>query len=269
MNAFVHHLSYDFRTGLRDRSLLLLNYLFPLFFYVMMGLIMTQINPTFTQTMVPAMVTFAILSSALLGLPNPIVSARENGIYRSFKINGVPALSILVIPVLGILAHILVVSGIITLTAQPLFDAPLPTQWVANWLLVILTGLSMAGIGLLIGVVAPHSRSVVFLSQAIYLPSMILGGLMMPVEILPKAMGRIALLLPSTHAMNAFRGLAMGLSTSIDPLVSVAALAAGAVITFVLAVYLFEWDDRQARRRPALLALLGLLPFALTAIFFG
>ena len=32
MNAFGHHLTYEFRTGLRDRSMLLMNYLFPLFF---------------------------------------------------------------------------------------------------------------------------------------------------------------------------------------------------------------------------------------------
>ena len=37
MTAFVSHLSYDFRTGLRDRSLMLMNYLFPLFFFVMMA----------------------------------------------------------------------------------------------------------------------------------------------------------------------------------------------------------------------------------------
>ena len=66
---------------------------------------------------------FAVLSGALLGMPDPLVSAREAGIFRSYKINGVPALSILIIPVLTSMLHALIVTVIITLTAPPLFQA--------------------------------------------------------------------------------------------------------------------------------------------------
>ena len=47
MSAFLNHFTYEFKSGIRNRSLLLLNYLFPLGFYVMMGLVMTAINPGF------------------------------------------------------------------------------------------------------------------------------------------------------------------------------------------------------------------------------
>ena len=47
MNAFATHFAYEFKTGLRNPSLLLMNYLFPLGFYALMGLVMTQINPVF------------------------------------------------------------------------------------------------------------------------------------------------------------------------------------------------------------------------------
>src|SRR5512139_2527785 len=116
MNAFSHHFLYDFRTGLREKSLLLLNYLFPLGFYILMGLLMTGLNPTFAPTMIPAMMLVVMMANTLLGLPNPIVEAREAGIFRSFKINGVPALSIITIPVLSSLVHIILVSIIITIT---------------------------------------------------------------------------------------------------------------------------------------------------------
>ena len=100
MNAFTHHLSFEFRTGIRNRQLLLMNYLFPLGFYLMIGFVMPVINPPFLEGMVPAMVVFAILAATFLGLPDPIVNAREAGILRSYKINGVPSLSILAIPAL-------------------------------------------------------------------------------------------------------------------------------------------------------------------------
>lgn len=99
MTAFVHHFAFEFKTGARNPSQLLMNYLFPLGFFVMMGLVMTQVNPLFIQTMIPAMVILAAMSSGVLGLPGTLVEAREVGIFRSYKINGVPALSILTIPV--------------------------------------------------------------------------------------------------------------------------------------------------------------------------
>ena len=76
MSAFLHHFLYDFRTGLRDKSLLLMNYLFPLGFYILMGLLMTGLNPTFAPTMIPAMILVAMMACTLLGLPNPVVELR-------------------------------------------------------------------------------------------------------------------------------------------------------------------------------------------------
>ena len=58
MTAFTTHFTFEFRTGIRNRSLLFLTYLFPLIFYLMMGFIMPSLNPMFLPGLVPAMVTF-------------------------------------------------------------------------------------------------------------------------------------------------------------------------------------------------------------------
>ena len=75
--------------------------------------------------------------------------------------------------------------------------------------------------------------------------------------------GKVALLLPATHAMNAFKGLAMGGTADFDPWLSIATLVASGVLGFALAIYLFSWDRHSSKRRghPAL-ALLVLLPYA-------
>ena len=129
MNAFIHHFAFEFRTGIRNKQLLLMNYLFPLGFYLMMGFIMPAINPSFRPNIIPALVVFGILSATLLGIPDPLVNAREHGVYRSYKINGVPSISILVIPALTTIMHLVIVTAIITATAPFLFDAPLPVNW--------------------------------------------------------------------------------------------------------------------------------------------
>jgi ABC-2 type transport system permease protein len=268
MTAFFHHFLYDFRTGLRDKSLLLMNYLFPLGFYVLMGLLMTGLNPTFAPTMIPAMILVAMMACTLLGLPNPVVESREAGIFRSFKINGVPALSIIAIPVLSSFVHILLVSIVITFTAGPLFKAGLPVNWGYFVLILFLTGFTFASLGMLIGVVSPNSRAIVLFSQSIFLPSMILGGLMVPSSLLSPALYRISMLLPTSYAMNAWRGLAFGMASTYDPRWALLILLSSGIIAFTLAIYLFNWDSKNKQRgHSPLLGLLTLVPYVFGAIF--
>lgn len=267
MSAFTTHFNFEFKTGIRNKNLLLMNYLFPLGFYLMMGFIMPAINPFFRETMIPAMVTFAVLAATLLGLPDPLVNARESGIFRSFKINNVPASSILLIPGLTTGLHLALVSLIIVVTAPILFDAVLPSGGFNFFITIAALTLACSGIGILIGVVSPSTRMTVLYSQIIFVPSMLLGGLMMPFSVLPEAAQTIAQLLPASHAMNAFNGLAMGGTADFNPWASVLMLSASGLLAFVLGLYLFSWDSKNSKRRghPAL-ALLALVPYAIGII---
>jgi ABC-2 type transport system permease protein len=263
MTAFLNHLSFEFRSGIRNKQLLFLTYLFPIVFYLMMGFIMADINPLFLETLIPAMVVFAIMAAMLLGIPDPLVNAREKGIFRSYHINGVPSISILTIPAVSTSVHLLMVSALIAVTAKPLFEAPLPSSW-PNFILVGF-GLmvAMAGISVLIGVVSPSTNVQLMASQLIFIPSMLVGGLMLPHGMLPGGAQALAKLFPATHAMNAFNGLAMGLEADFSAWVSLSVLFSGGMLAFALAVLLFSWDSRNETRRahPAW-ALLALAPFA-------
>jgi ABC-2 type transport system permease protein len=270
MNAFIHHFTFEFRTGIRNKQLLLMNYLFPLGFYLMMGFIMAEINPPFRDVIIPAMVVFTILAATLLGIPDPLVNARENGVFRSYKINGIPSISILVIPALTTILHLVIMTVIITVTAPLLFHAPLPVNWLNYAMVFGAMAFACAGLSVLIGVVSPSSRMTVLWSQLVFVPSMLLGGMMVPYSMLPDVAGKFAQLLPATQAMNAFNGLAMGKVAAFSPWGSVIMLLVSGALAFGLAVYLFSWDSRNtARRGHPLLALLVLLPYALGIFLFS
>jgi len=268
MTAFINHFSFEFRTGIRDKQLLLVNYLLPLGFYLMMGTVMPQINPLFLDTLIPAMVVFAIMAATLLGVPDPLVKAREDGIFRSYKINGVPSSSILIIPFLTIMLHMVIVTVIITTTAPFLFNAPVPVNWLNYIVAFIAMAVACACISVLIGVISPSTRMTVLWSQLIFLPSMLLGGLMIPNSLLPEAVGKIARILPATLAMNAFNGLAMGMGADFNLWGSIIVLIVSGVVAFGMAIYLFSWDSRNSTRRGhPVMALLVLLPYV-ASIFF-
>lgn len=262
MTAFIHHFSFEFKTGLRNPALMLMNYLLPLGFYAMMGAVMVRINPTFADILIPSMVLFTAMSTALLGMPSPMVEQRDAGVYRSFKINGVPAVSILTITVLTTIFHSLIVSILIILTANPLFGGANPTNWWAFAWGTLLSTFTMGALGALIGVVATGTRSTVLLAQAIYLPSILLGNMMVPLEALPESIQPISGLFPTTYGMTVFQHYAYEQETILDPAVSVLVLLSSIIICLALALFLFRWDSQnQTRRASPLLGLLAIVPY--------
>lgn len=267
MSAFITHLKYEFRTGIRNRILLFMNYLFPLGFYFMIGFILPQINPPFREMMIPTMSIFAVTAATLLGIPDTIVQGRESGIFRSYKINGVPSTSILTIPAITTTLHMVVVTLIVLVTAPILFDAPLPQDWGFFWIVFYAYAFANTGISLLIGVVSPSSRVTILWSQLIFLPSMLIGGLMMPLSFLPETAQKISGLFPAAQAMNAMNALAMGQDAVYLPWVSVLVLVISGVLAFLLSNYLFNWDRKNSTGRGhPLMALLVLVPFVVSIL---
>lgn len=271
MSGFAHHLAFDFKHGIRDTTMMLMNYLFPIGFFVMIGLFMPTINPEFLNIMIPGLIVFALMSGTLMTIPSTLVDQRSSGVFRSYRVNGVPAAALITIPVLGSLVHMVLVSVILTLGGGILFDAVLPVRWGWFFAIVVLSTLSLATLSVLIGIVAPSSRAATLLTQLVFVPSVLLGGLMVPGQLLPEGVAAGAKLLPATQAMNAFTSLAMPGAASDSlagaGLVAVAALVASIVVNLALAFALFRWNARGSTPR-LFLALLALAPFALTMVPF-
>jgi ABC-2 type transport system permease protein len=280
MSAFFHHFAYDFKTGIRDRSRLLMFYLFPLVFFFLVGGMMTSLNPLFRLTMIPAMVLFAVMCATLLSLPAVLVTARESGVFRSYRISGVPASSILSIPVMGTGVHMVIVAVIFTVAGARVFNGATPASVAGFLAAALLSYAAYAGIGALIGVAAGSATAAILIAQVLYVPSIILGGLMVPLSILPGGLQRVALLLPATHCMAVFTGLggmpaagggATGEAAATTgagiPWLSLGVLGVSAVLSFGLAALLFQWDTRASQPgRKAFLAILAAAPYAAAAI---
>jgi ABC-2 type transport system permease protein len=265
MTAYFSHFMYEFKTGLRNSSLLLMNYLFPLGFYAVMGAVMTKINPAFTDLLIPAMVLLAAMTSTVLGMPGSLVELRESGVFRSFKINGVPEFNILSIPAISTSIHALIVTAVIALTGNALFGGRAPTDWTAFFLITLAALFTFSGFGTLIGVLSSNSRSTVLFSQLIFLPSIMLGGMMMPLSVLPASFRPVSMLLPTTHLMQAFQGLAFGQQTLLDPVISLIIPIVSGLLAYVLSIYLFNWDSRNTSRRGhPLLGLLVMVPYIMS-----
>ncbi len=253
MSAFANHLAYEFKAGMRDRSHLMMNYLFPLIFFVLAGSFMTRLDPSFKDRIIPAMAVFAVMCCYLLSMPAGMVAARDAGILRSYRINGVPSWASLSAPPLSNLGHMILVTAVVCGASVLVFGSPLPGNWLrfgASWFAI---AAATAGLGALIAVLSPTSRAATLIAQIVYIPSIMLGGLMTAPGVLPPALARFASVFPASHAMRAFAGTnGWGMS--------IAVLLVGAVLGFVCAALLYEWDAKNSR--PAAQRLLAAVAFA-------
>ncbi|AEV28131.1 ABC-2 type transporter [Sphaerochaeta pleomorpha str. Grapes] len=259
MSAYSYHLMYDIRTGLRDKSLMLMNYLFPLGFLLLAGLFMTQVNPFFKDIMIPGMILFGIMSSTLLNLSSIQIQARETGIFRSYRVNGVKLWSLVSIPILSSSIHSVLVSAIVTVLSLFLFDAAAPVNWWWFFVVLVTCAVCLSTIGMLIGIVSPSARAGILLAQMVFIPSVILGGLMVPAAMIPANLQFIVSLLPASHGIQAFNNLSMGSGNGkFEPLVI---LLVSSVVNLVLCLALFQWEAGNHAGKKKFFGLLALLPF--------
>lgn len=240
MNAFFKHLWIQFKMDIRERGTLMTYYLVPLVFYFVMGAVFSSINPLARQTLTATMVIFAVTMGAVLGIPVPVVKMRESGVLRAYRVCGIPEWAVLLIQSVSAFLHLLVVSIIILVTAPLFFGANYPQSFLAYFLTLFILLFASIMLGLFIGVAARSQPIATMLSQAIFLPTMMLGGIMFPASMLPEPLRVIGRVLPATYIMQSFSGLAFRLPTDIDATLSLLITAGIGVVVAGLTVVRFR-----------------------------
>ncbi|MDP3232247.1 MAG: ABC transporter permease [Myxococcales bacterium] len=265
MHALLEHVRVEWRSALRSPSQLLMAWLFPLGFALVIGGVMPKLNPAFGAQMVAAFALMAVVTGTILGLPGPIVEARAAGVLRGFRVLGVPDAASLGVPGISAALHAIPAALVAALLTRLLFDGEAPTRSLVFVGVVALAAFTFSGLGALIGVVSTSARATVLYSQLIFLPSMLLGGMMVPFAALPANMRPVALLLPTTHVMQLFDGLAYGRATTLAAGSHVGALVVSGLVAWGLALVLFDTEPREVKAWKGVFVLVALLPLAITA----
>lgn len=204
MKSLFYQIWIQLKIDIRDRGTLMTYYLVPLLFYFIMGAVFSSINPEITHTLGASMAVFAITMGAVLGMPAPIVKLRETGVLRGYKIAGIPVWSVLLSHAISAGLHLFLVSLIICFTAPVFYGAAWPAHmliWFTVLAVLILTSLAL---GLLIGVAARSQSIAMMFSQAVFLPTVMFGGIMFPSDMLPPVLTAAGKVLPATWLMQAF-----------------------------------------------------------------
>ncbi|WP_286909441.1 ABC transporter permease [Clostridium sp. UBA1652] len=218
------------KLDIRNKNVLIVYYILPLIFFLIMGSVFTTIDPNAKSRIIQSMSIVAISMAAYLGTPVPIVEIFSSDIKKTYKVGNVPLWVILITSFLSALVHILIVSAIIFIISPIIFKADIPNNILMYFLFLILVISVSSIIGILIGLISKSNTVMTMFSQLIFLPSMILSGTMFPREMLPTVIGRVSNILPATHGMNILTSLGDVNIKLISPLFLIGIVSLGILV---------------------------------------
>lgn len=202
MKAFLYTFYLKTKLDIKSADILITNYLVPLLFFGVMGAVFTSIMPEYKSTLIASMIIFSVTMGALIGIPGSIMEYFQNDLRKSFKSAGIPLDVLAASSFISGFLNLSVVSSIIYVVSPIAFDATIPEN----------TGLFLVGFaafltatllfGILLGLYAKSTSQLTMFSQVVFLPSMMLSGIMFPVEMLPGPLQYVGHLFPATHGMK-------------------------------------------------------------------
>ena len=198
MGAFFYGVSLQWKLDIRSKTLLITCYLVPLLFFAIMGGIFTSVMPETRDTLISSMTVFGVTMGALIGLPPSLVEIYGGNMKKIYQANGVPLSLGLVLANLSAYLHLFLMSMILTIAAPLVFHAEMPENTGMYFIslgIFIAVSLSVASV---IGLAVKDQAKTAMFSILIFLPSVLLSGIMFPMELLPKAFEATGKIFPAS-----------------------------------------------------------------------
>ena len=272
VRGLVHHLLLTLRLNLRSKQALVYGYLVPIFFLLAFGSVFRSGSPRLMRQM-GQLVTISVLGGACFGMPTGLVAERERGVWRRYRL--LPAGIGALVGSTMIARFFIVGSAAIMqiVLARVIYDTPWPRHPGEFIIAFAFVAFAFLGMGLVIAALADNVPAVQALGQAIFLPMIMIGGVGVPLGVLPAWAQRVAGFLPGRYAVAALDSCfsaAHGISGSGFDLLALAVVGIAACIA---GARLFRWDvgekiDRSARWWVAI-ALLSWVAVGVAADFSG
>ena len=198
MNRFLYGVALQWKLDIRSKSLLVTCYIVPLIFFLLMGGIFTSVMPEMGSTLIQSMIVMSVSMGAFIGLPPSLIETYGSDIKRVYKANGVPIYLGLVTMFLSAFVHLMITSVLIVLLAPVLFEASLPTQLPFFFFALAIYIIVSLSIGSILGLVVKNQAKLTMIAQLVFLPSIMLSGIMFPIDLLPDFLEIIGRVFPAS-----------------------------------------------------------------------
>jgi len=144
------------------------------------------------------MTVFAVTMGAFLGSPIPLVKLYGSDIKKAYKVGGIPLGIAIINNLISGFIHLFVVSLIIFFTAPIIFKAWVPENLLLYFIVLAIFIFTCLLVATVLGLIVKDVDKLTMVSQLLFLPSLMLSGIMFPSELLPGAFEYLGKIFPAT-----------------------------------------------------------------------
>lgn len=208
MKAFVYTLYLKSKLDIKSAEILITYYLVPLMFFAVMGAVFTSVNPESKDTLIASMTIFAITMGAFIGTPSGLQAYFSNDMRKTFRCAGIPLRTIVTTTLISAFVNLSIVSLIIFVVSPVAFGGERPDNLAVHIMGISLLLIVSLLVGITLGLYTISPSKLTMLSQIVFLPSLMLSGIMFPANMLPKPLEYFGYIFPATSAMKILTGKA-------------------------------------------------------------
>jgi hypothetical protein len=235
-------LAMALRLHFRNTLALIYSYLFPTLFLLAFW-VLYRYDQVPLARHVGELLTVTALGGACFGLPTSLVSERERGVWRRYRLAPVRTGQIVASTLVARYA-LLVLAAVLQLVLAMALGMPLPRHPVELWLAFTAVAIAFLGLGMVIAMLANTVPAVQALGQCIFLPMLIIGGVAVPLASLPPWAQRVASYFPGRYAVDAIQSTVTGPGLGAAGFSVTALLVIGAA-GCLAGARMFRWDTQH------------------------
>lgn len=247
MKTYSTMLKTELKLSLRGLDMFLFAICMPLVVLIILGMIYGHkpafdgAEYSFLEQSFGALTTISICAGGVMGLPLVISDYRSKKILKRFRVTPVSPAMILIVQVTIYTLYAVVSLALLYLIASLVFGYRFQgnlLHFAGGYILVLV---SMFSIGMMVGGIAPDIKIAGVIASILYFPMLIFSGAVLPYEVMPRALQKVAGILPLTHGIKLLKSASLGTSVE-HTLAPVVIMAAIAVICITISIIFFKWD---------------------------
>ena len=198
MKAMLYGIKVQLKIDIRSKTLLVTCYVVPLLFFAIMGGIFTSLMPEAKNTLIQSMTVMGVSMGAFIGVPPSMVEVYGTDIKKTYIANGIPLCFGVITLVVSAFIHLMIMSMIIFTLAPIVFHSTIPSNIPLYFITLALFVIVSLAISCVLGLAVKNQAKLTMYSQVVFLPSIMLSGIMFSAELLPNFLESMGKLFPAT-----------------------------------------------------------------------